>query len=85
MGRTKSTRKYENPIEFHESHKVWMDCNHKPIVRKTDNAIWNRIHLIPFNVTIPDDEIDRELKSKLLAEAEGILAWAVAGAGSKKD
>ncbi|MCW5976936.1 MAG: hypothetical protein KIT09_02610 [Bryobacteraceae bacterium] len=80
MGRIKAVRKYENPIEFSESHKLWMDCNHRPIVKGTDNAIWNRLHLIPFTVTIADDEIDRDLKSKLLAEAEGILAWAAAGA-----
>ena len=80
MGRIKATRKYENPIEFNESHKLWLDCNHKPVIRGGDKAIWNRLHLIPFVVTIPDEEIDRDLSAKLLAEAEGILAWAVAGA-----
>jgi putative DNA primase/helicase len=80
MGRIKAVRKYENPIQFPESHKLWLDCNHKPLVRGSDNAIWNRLHLIPFNVVIPAEEIDRELPAKLRAEAEGIIAWAVAGA-----
>jgi putative DNA primase/helicase len=80
MGKIKAVRKYENPIEFNETHKIWLDCNHRPIVRGNDNAIWNRLHLIPFTVTIPAEEIDRELPAKLLGEAEGILAWAVAGA-----
>ena len=80
MGRIKAVRKYENPIEFQESHKLWMDANHRPVVRGTDNAIWNRLHPIPFGVIISDEEIDRELPGKLMAEAEGILAWAVAGA-----
>ena len=80
MGRIKAVRKYENPIEFNESHKLWIDANHLPQVRGTDNAIWNRLHPIPFLVTIPKAEQDRDLRSKLLAEAEGILAWAVAGA-----
>lgn len=35
--------------------------------------------MIPFTVTIPKEEADPELHQKLLAEAEGILAWAVAG------
>jgi putative DNA primase/helicase len=80
MGRIKATRKYENPVEFPESHKLWIDANHLPIVRGTDNAIWNRLHPVPFDVTIPKDEQDKELPAKLAAEADGILAWAVAGA-----
>jgi putative DNA primase/helicase len=80
MGRIKAVRKYEHFIEFNESHKLWIDCNHIPEVRGSDQAIWNRLHLIPFDVTIPAEEIDRDLLAKLRAEAEGILAWAVAGA-----
>jgi putative DNA primase/helicase len=80
MGQIKATRKYENPITFPETHKLWMDCNHKPRIVGSDNAIWNRLHLIPYTVTIPTDEIDRDLPGKLIAEAEGILAWTVEGA-----
>jgi putative DNA primase/helicase len=80
MGRIKATRKYENPVEFSESHKLWLDANHLPVVRGTDNAIWNRLHPVPFDVTIPKAEQDKELPARLAAEAEGILAWAVAGA-----
>ena len=79
-GKIKATRKYENPIQFTETHKLWMDCNHKPRITGIDNAIWNRLHLIPYTVTIPPEEIDRELPEKLLQEAEGILAWIVEGA-----
>jgi putative DNA primase/helicase len=80
MGRIKATRKYENPAEFDESHKLWIDANHLPQVRGTDNAIWNRLHPVPFDITIPRTEQDRELPAKLAAEAQGILAWAVDGA-----
>jgi putative DNA primase/helicase len=80
MGRIKAVRKYENPIEFDGTHKLWMDCNHRPVLRGTDNAIWNRLHLLPFHATIRDAEIDHDLKAKLLAEEEGILAWATEGA-----
>jgi len=79
-GRIKAVRKYENPIEFEETHKLWMDANHLPVVRGADVAIWNRLRVIPFEVMIPAGEIDRELPSKLFEEAEGILAWAVRGA-----
>ena len=80
MGIIRTCRKYENMIEFPESHTLWIDANHKPTVRGQDNAIWNRLALIPFDVTIPKSEQDQNLGAKLLAEAEGILAWAVAGA-----
>jgi putative DNA primase/helicase len=80
LGSIKAVRKYENPIEFPETHKLWMDCNHKPLVSGNDPALWNRLHLIPFNVTIPAEEIDRELPTKLMSEVEGILAWTVRGA-----
>jgi putative DNA primase/helicase len=81
MGKIKAVRKYENPIEFPETHKLWMDTNRKPTIRDADDqATFNRLHPIPFMVKIPRDQIDRKLPLKLLQEAEGILAWAVAGA-----
>jgi putative DNA primase/helicase len=80
MGLIKATRKYENPITFGETHKLWIDANHRPVVRGTDDAIWGRLKPIPFEVVIPKDEIDRNLPGELFAEAEGILAWGVAGA-----
>src|SRR5439155_19290857 len=45
----------------------------------TDNAIWRRVRLVPFTVTIPPEERDPELPDKLLEERAGILAWAVEG------
>jgi putative DNA primase/helicase len=81
MGEIKGVRKYENPVEFLETHKLWMDTNRKPDIRDADDkATFNRLHPIPFTVRIPKEAIDRELSAKLLKEAEGILAWAVAGA-----
>jgi putative DNA primase/helicase len=80
LGKIKAVRKYENPIEFAESHKLWLDANFLPIVRSYDDAIWRRLHAVPFTVIIPRDRQDRFLGEKLLAEAEGILAWGVQGA-----
>jgi putative DNA primase/helicase len=56
-----------------------MDANHRPVVRGTGKAIWERLKLIPFTVSIPKAEIDPGLPEKLRAEAAGVLAWAVAG------
>jgi P4 family phage/plasmid primase-like protien len=66
-------------FEWTPTHKVILVANHKPEVRGTDYAIWRRIHLIPFTVTIPEGERDPKLPEKLIAEASGILNWLIAG------
>lgn len=66
-------------FEFRPRFKLWLAANHKPVIRGTDYAIWRRIRLIPFVVTIPEDERDPHLADKLRGELPGILAWAVQG------
>ncbi|MDW7730682.1 MAG: phage/plasmid primase, P4 family [Bacillota bacterium] len=68
-------------FEFVPSFKLWLHTNHKPTIRGTDNAIWDRIKLIPFEVRIPDEMVKprREVDNVLEAERPGILAWAVKG------
>lgn len=66
-------------FDFQVTGKIWLRTNHKPIIRGTDKAIWRRIRLIPFDVTISDTERDTHLAEKLQSELPGILAWAVRG------
>lgn len=66
-------------FEFQPVFKLWFAANDRPRVRSTDTALWRRIRVIPFNVTIPEDELDKDLPSKLRHEWPGILAWAVRG------
>jgi putative DNA primase/helicase len=75
----RSRRLYENNVEFLRTWKILLAVNHRPAVQGTDHAVWRRIKLIPFTVTIPDEEQDKQLGRKLLAELPGILAWAVRG------
>lgn len=70
---------FSEEFEFKPEFKLWMATNHKPLIRGTDTGIWRRIHLIPFEVQIPTDKVDKKLKYKLVKEAEGILKWAVQG------
>jgi putative DNA primase/helicase len=77
--RISARRMRENPWNFWPTHTIFMATNHKPEIRSTDNAIWNRIKLIPFTVSIPKDQQDRELPAKLRTELTGILTWAVRG------
>lgn len=77
--RIKARRMREDFWSFAPTHKIWIAANHKPTVKGTDHAIWRRIRLIPFDVTIPPSERDPKLPEKLRAELPGILAWAVRG------
>ncbi len=67
-------------FDFDPLFKIWLATNHKPEIRGTDHAIWRRIRLIPFDVTIPEWERDPDLKQKLHTESPGILQWIVDGA-----
>jgi len=66
-------------FDFSPTHKLWLSTNHKPEIRGTDNAIWRRIRLIPWSVTIPPAEQDKKLPTALRHELSGILAWIVRG------
>jgi putative DNA primase/helicase len=66
-------------FDFPPTHKLHLSTNHKPEIRGTDNAIWRRIRLIPWSVTVPPAEQDKKLPDKLRRELAGILAWMVAG------
>ncbi len=70
---------YQEYFEFEPTFKLWLGVNHKPNIRGTDEAIWRRIHVIPFTVTIPPAERDKDLGDKLRAELPGILNWAIEG------
>ncbi len=66
-------------FDFKPTHKIWLSTNHKPEIRGMDNAIWRRIRLIPWGVTVPKQERDRKLPEKLRGELPGVLAWIVRG------
>ncbi len=66
-------------FEFFPQFKLFVAGNHKPAIRNIDEAMKRRLHLIPFTVTIPAERRDKHLQQKLMAERDGILAWAVQG------
>ena len=68
--------------------KLWLMTNHRPVIRETTNAIWDRVKLIPFDVRFyaagedaPQGapRQDSALSDVLRGELPGILAWAVRG------
>jgi putative DNA primase/helicase len=72
---------YREFFEFRPRFKVWLAANYKPEIRGSDYAIWRRLRLIPFTVTIPPEEQIPDLAEQLKGELSGILNWALEGLG----
>jgi len=70
---------YKDFITFTPVGKIVIATNRIPRFDKTDTAFDNRLKMIPFDVTIPKEEQDKNLFDKLMGQADGILAWAVEG------
>jgi len=70
---------YGEYFEYVPQFKLFMATNHRPRIKGTDEGIWRRVHLIPFEVAIPKEEQDVNLGRTLLAEGPGILRWMVEG------
>lgn len=73
-------------VEFSPNHLLILLTNNRPKAPAGDDALWDRTHLIPFNVRFVDDPhapnerpADHNLPEKLKAELPGILAWMVNG------
>ena len=64
---------------FTRTNKTVIVTNSPPVIRETTNAIWRRVRIVPFTVTIPNDEQDPHLLDKLKREWPGILNWCIAG------
>ncbi|MDH2393351.1 phage/plasmid primase, P4 family [Streptomyces sp. HNM0663] len=70
---------HRNPITFDPSHTLVMLTNFLPAVSGDDPAVWRRILVVPFDVTIPEHERDPGLPDRLRAAAPSVLAWAHEG------
>jgi putative DNA primase/helicase len=80
-GDAQLTARYLNQefFDFTPQFKLWMATNHKPIIKGTNHGIWRRVRLIPFEVTITDEEKIQGFDAILRGEVNGILRWAIEG------
>ena len=60
-------------FRFYPQFKLTISGNYRPTISGTDEGIWRRMRLVPFDVSIPKPERDRHLIDKLRLEASGIL------------
>ena len=77
--RIKCRHLYKNFFEFDPQFKLWLATNNLPDVSGSDDAVWRRIMLVEFPVSIPAEQQDKDLTGKLIAELPGILNWAMQG------
>jgi putative DNA primase/helicase len=66
-------------FDFTPTHKLMISGNHKPSLRNVDEAIRRRLLLVPFIITIPENERDKYLADKLKREWPAILRWMTDG------
>ncbi len=64
---------------FQPVGKFFLAVNSRPRVYDDSYGFWRRVRLIPFNRQFMGEGDDKELISKLITEAPGILAWMVKG------
>jgi putative DNA primase/helicase len=66
-------------FDFKPEFKLWLSTNNKPVIQGTDDAIWDRIRLIPLTQRFDGNKADPKLLDKLRHEIAGVFAWMVEG------
>ena len=66
-------------FEYQPEFKLLIAGNHKPQMRSVDEAMKRRMHIVPFTVTIPEEERDQKLLKTLEVEWPQILNWMIEG------
>ncbi len=74
---------YQKTFSYRPAFKLWLVANDRPRASASDEALWRRILMVPFEESLPRDEQDPTVKTRLTTDPSvkaAILAWAVAGA-----
>jgi putative DNA primase/helicase len=66
-------------FSFEPSHTIVLVTNHKPIVPGSDDALWRRLAVVPFDQKFADADADPDLKETLRSEPDAVLSWMIQG------
>lgn len=70
---------FKDQSEIQPSFKPIILANNAPTIRGSDDGIWRRIVMVPFDVRIAKEARNKHLKEDLLKERAGILNWLLDG------
>jgi putative DNA primase/helicase len=70
---------YQEFIEFTPAFKIILHTNHRPRITESDEGIWRRLKMFPFDHVFTDEERDLKIEEKMMKEASGIFNWMVQG------
>ncbi len=71
---------YSNPFILTDYAKLAFSCNEMPRVTEHNYAFFRRFIIVPFNVTINEEDQDRELAKKIIRhELSGVFNWMLEG------
>ena len=74
-------KKYKDPFSFKPCHTLVLYTNHLPRVSASDDGIWRRLIVIPFDAKIEGNSDIKNYGEFLFTNAgESILAWIIEGA-----
>lgn len=74
---------YKQPFSFYNKAKLIFATNNLPSINSKINidntAFFNRLVVVPFLYSVPENQQDRNLYIKLLEEKDFIFSWAIKG------
>jgi putative DNA primase/helicase len=73
-------RLYKDPFTYRPTVKMIFNANKLPAETERTDAYFRRFLIVPFDVTIPKEEIDVKLPQKIIdRELPGVLNWIIEG------
>ncbi len=74
-----AAHKFKDVLHFRPFARLVFAMNRLPRVKDTSLGYYRRLLIVPFNRIFTPAEQDKQLRQKLITEADGIFAWCLEG------